>query len=251
MRAMTHHALAQRQTAPFCVLFYHRVANRQPNPWTISCVDFERHMMWLLERFEFISLDEMQSRMRSGRNDKPTVTITFDDGYADNCDFAIPFLLEHRIPITYFVSLKFILAQAAFPHDIERGFALKPNTTDELRAMVDAGIEIGAHTRTHVDLGSVADPRVLFDEVVTARNELEQLIEHRVRYFAFPFGQPDNLNRHAVELAREAGFAGVCSAYGDYNQPGEDSFHIKRIHGDPELIRLKNWMTLDPRKLHR
>ena len=53
------------------------------------------------------------------------------------------------------------------------------------------------------------------------------------------------------QLAREAGFAGVCSAYGGYNVPGDDPFHLQRIHADPDIIRLKNWLTVDPRKLAR
>ena len=58
------------------------------------------------------------------------------------------------------------------------------------------------------------------------------------------------INPQWILHALEAGFDGVCSAYGGYNFPGDDPFHLRRIHGDPETIRLKNWLTLDPRKLH-
>ena len=50
-------------------------------------------------------------------------------------------------------------------------------------------------------------------------------------------------------MAKKAGYAGVCSAYGGYNFPGDDPFHLQRIAGDGTMIRLKNWVTLDPRKL--
>jgi hypothetical protein len=59
------------------------------------------------------------------------------------------------------------------------------------------------------------------------------------------------LNTDAFRLAREAGYAGVCSAYGGYNYLGDDPFHFQRIHADPELIRLKNWLMVDPRKEER
>jgi hypothetical protein len=49
-------------------------------------------------------------------------------------------------------------------------------------------------------------------------------------------------------LARRAGYQGACSAYGGYNWPGDDHFHLQRIHADPEMLRLKNWLTIDPRK---
>ena len=76
------------------VLFYHRVADTHPNQWTISTKLFERQMRWLRDRFDVISLREAQQRIRRGTNSRMAVSITFDDGYADNCDFAIPLLHE-------------------------------------------------------------------------------------------------------------------------------------------------------------
>jgi len=70
-----------------------------------------------------------------------------------------------------------------------------------------------------------------------------------VRYFAFPYGQHENLSTAAFRVARQAGYDGVCSAYGGYNFPGDEPFHLRRIHADPEMPRFKNWMSVDPRKL--
>src|SRR5206468_851008 len=67
--------------------------------------------------------------------------------------------------------------------------------------------------------------------------------------FAFPYGQHENLSAEAIRIAFEARYAGVCSAYGGYNFPGDDSFHLRRFHADCEFIRFKNWLTVDPRKL--
>ena len=66
-----------------------------------------------------------------------------------------------------------------------------------------------------------------------------------IRYFAFPYGLHANLNAEAFRLARRAGYQGACSAYGGYNWPGDDHFHLQRIHADPEMLRLKNWLTSD------
>ena len=46
-------------------------------------------------------LEEAQRRIRSGRNDRLAACVTFDDGYAENCDQAIPFLLEEEIERKY------------------------------------------------------------------------------------------------------------------------------------------------------
>lgn len=234
---------------PVMVLYYHRIADDRANPWTVSNAMFVRQIRWLRERFDFISLGDAQQRIRRGYNPQPCVSITFDDGYADNCQQAIPRLIKERIPCTYFVTLENVLKEAPFSHDLVMGRRFAPNTLEQLRAMVAAGIEIGAHAYTHTDLGPITDPRLLRYEVATAKEELQAALGGPVRYFAFPFGHYANLNPAAFALAREAGYAGVCSAYGGFNFPGDDPFHLQRIPVDDDMIRLKNWVTMDPRKL--
>ena len=115
--------------------------------------------------------------------------------------------------------------------------------------MAAAGVEIGAHTRTHADLGSIDNFDQLYDEVATATHDLEKMVDRPVRYFAFPFGLQANLNSTVFQIARDAGLSGVCSAYGGYNFPGDDPFHLQRIHGDADMLRLRNWLSVDPRKI--
>lgn len=248
-RRLRRRRLEAAGRAPVAILFYHRVADRQPNPWTMTSRQFERQMQWLQSRFDLVSLAEAQQRIRGGTNHRQAVSITFDDGYAENCDFALPLLQQMGIPYTYFVSLDPIVRGTPFPHDAARGESAPPNSVAELRYLAEQGVEIGAHTRTHADLGKATDPKTLHDEVVVASEELQQLVGRPVRYFSFPYGLHDNLHRAAFDLAFETGFEAVCSAYGGYNFPGDDAFHLQRIGVDGELLRLKNWLTLDARKL--
>jgi peptidoglycan/xylan/chitin deacetylase (PgdA/CDA1 family) len=157
-------------------------------------------------------------------------------------------LIAERVPCTYFVTVKNVLDGIPFPHDVARGRRLAPNTLDELKSLAQAGIEIGCHTRTHADLGQVHDRGRLMDEVVTAGEELQAALGRPVRYFAFPYGQHANLNVDAFHLAYEAGYEAVCSAYGGLNFPGDDAFHLQRVPADLSMIRMKNWLSVDPRK---
>lgn len=235
--------------APLCVLFYHRVADRHPNDWTISHTGFQQHIDYLRQRFELISLTEVQRRVRDCSSDRLAVALTFDDGYAENCDFALPLLVRHQIPCTYFVSVQHVLSGMPFDHDARAGQPLPVNTVEQLRAAADAGIEIGLHTRTHVDFAEVTDPLTIEQEIVEATAELTALIGRPIRHFAFPYGLPQQLTQPAIEAVRRAGLDGFCSAYGAYNLPGRDAFHIRRIHGDPQFYRLRNWLEFDARKL--
>ncbi|MFN3189320.1 MAG: polysaccharide deacetylase family protein [Aureliella sp.] len=244
---------------PAFVLFYHRIADEHPNGWTMSCEDFARQLDWLEANFEVVDLRSIQSRIREGSH-RPSVAITFDDGYADNADFAIPELVRRGLPATYFVATDFVIDQKPFPHDVQTGVPLAPNTVEQIQGFAEAGIEIGAHTRSHCDIGQVLDSKQVEYEIVGSKDILESWLGSKIRYFAFPFGLPENMTEIGANVIVNAGFDGFCSAYGAINWPeaspfstsanGEGSaFHIRRIHGDPGIERLKNWLTLDPRKL--
>jgi peptidoglycan/xylan/chitin deacetylase (PgdA/CDA1 family) len=234
---------------PIIVLCYHRISDDGLNSWTTSNRLFTQQIRWLAKRFRFISLEETQRRIRSGENHEPCVSITFDDGYADNCRSALPWLLKENIPCTYFVTLHNVLTQESFVHDLAAGHHVLPNTIAQLEKMAEAGIEVAIHAYTHSDLGAVADARILGHEVVAAGKDLEAIINRPVRYFAFPYGLYANLNSTVFEIARQAGYEAVCSAYGGFNYPGDDPFHLQRIVVDNDMIHLKNWATMDPRKM--
>ena len=89
---------AREGSCPVSVIFYHRVADTYPNDWTISTQAFAQQIDWLERHFELVSLAEAQARLRSRCNRRPAVAITFDDGYADNCHFALPLLVRRAHP---------------------------------------------------------------------------------------------------------------------------------------------------------
>ena len=195
-----------------------------------------------------VTLAEAQNRIASGHCAQPTACITFDDGYRDNCDTAIPLLLERELPFTYFVATQHMLTGTPFAHDVADGQPLAPNRPEDLVEMVNCGAELGAHSRSHADLGPLSTAQ-LEDEIRGSQQDLADALGVRVRYFAFPYGLPNNMSTEAFRVAFAAGFEGVCSAYGGYNFPGDDAFHIRRFHGDREMVRFKNWLSIDERKL--
>lgn len=249
-RARMRELCAQRM-APSLVSFYHRIADTDLNDWTISRDAFRKHVEYSCRNFDLVSLSELQSRVSQCDSPRPTMTFTFDDGYRENCEYAIPLMLEHKIPCVYFVAVDHVAERKPFPHDLAVGKPLAVNSFQELRDMAQFGIEIGLHTRNHVDFSRVHDPRIIQSEIVEAKDELEQAIGQSVRYFAFPYGLPEQLTQAAIEAVHQAGLAGFCSAFGAYNLPGRDAFHIRRFHGDPEFARFRNWAGFDEAKVRR
>jgi peptidoglycan/xylan/chitin deacetylase (PgdA/CDA1 family) len=86
------------------ILLYHRVARPQTDPWSlcVSPAHFEEHLE-VLRRFHRTRLDGIAPRRW-----RPSVTITFDDGYADNLHAAARLLKRYDTPATFFIATGYI-----------------------------------------------------------------------------------------------------------------------------------------------
>ncbi len=243
--------LCAQNRAPISVLFYHRVAECCPNEWTITTNQFLQHIEYVRQNFEIIGLEEVQRRVIQRDSPRPAVAITFDDGYADNMTFALPYLIREQIPCTYFVTTEHVRYGRPFTHDQQYGHPLAPNSIEDLRRLQASGVEIGLHTANHIDFNLVTNRGILEAEIVEAKLDLEMMLGEQVNYLAVPFGLPEQMRPAVIETAQMCGLKGICSAYGAYNTMDGDAFHIRRIHGDPDFARLRNWLSFDERKLRQ
>lgn len=247
LRKWAHHNLRKRAQVPVAAIFLHRIADDYPNDWSMTNRKFDTLIEWLEKNVDLVSLDEAQELLRTGNRGRIAVNITFDDGYADNCLHAIPTLLKKQIPFTYYVTTENVKTGDYFPHDIKNDQPLDPNTVEEIKAMADAGVEIGVHTRTHPDMGKLEQLEEIRDEIDGARKDLEAWTGKTPQHFAFPYGLHCNMTPAAIQHIYDADFSSYCSAYGGYNFPFDGAFHLKRFHGDPCMARMRNWLSFDPR----
>jgi peptidoglycan/xylan/chitin deacetylase (PgdA/CDA1 family) len=69
----------------------------------------ERHLDWVGQRYQFVSLDDLGKRLESGEpTTRPLAAVTFDDGYSDFYHHAVPLLRRKGIPATVFVVTDFV-----------------------------------------------------------------------------------------------------------------------------------------------
>jgi peptidoglycan/xylan/chitin deacetylase (PgdA/CDA1 family) len=137
-------------------------------------------------------------REGKGLPDKP-VLLTFDDGYADLAEYALPVLRRYGFGAVVFVVTDLVGKTNAW--DEARGSGThRLMTADQIRYWATQGIEFGAHTRTHADLATLnADE--LAEEIVGSRDQLESTIGSTVTSFAYPYG---SYNKAAHNCAAEA-----------------------------------------------
>ena len=84
-----------------CVLLYHRVCDLPLDVWglAISPEVFEQHIRFYKENYNILRFDDDWSNVQ-----EPSLVITFDDGYEDNLQYALPILEKYHVPATVFVS---------------------------------------------------------------------------------------------------------------------------------------------------
>jgi len=105
--------------SPVVILLYHRVKKLSADPEMIAVSPdkFSRHMQFIKQHFPVLRFEEPWHNRQ-----KPAVVITFDDGYADNVQEALPILAEVGVPATFFVSTAHLdTAEVFWWHRLEAG----------------------------------------------------------------------------------------------------------------------------------
>lgn len=92
------------------ILIFHRVlpAPDPLFPGEVDCQMFDRVVGWLCQWFNVLPLEKAISHLRQGTLPARPVSITFDDGYADNLLYAAPILVKHQVSATFFIATAFI-----------------------------------------------------------------------------------------------------------------------------------------------
>src|SRR5215510_5799892 len=92
------------------VLIFHRVlAEFDPlRPGELTEREFEARMRWVAANFDVLLLADAIKALKQDQLPKRALCITFDDGYADNYDVALPILRKLQVPATFFVATGYL-----------------------------------------------------------------------------------------------------------------------------------------------
>lgn len=222
------HALLLRKTA--VVVAFHRIQNGADvsDGLTVDPQMFELYCEFFRRYFHVVPLRELVAKLEKGRPFRRELAITFDDGYRDNFENAMPILERLGLPATFFVVSRWIGTDVVPFWDRALGVRHPWMTWDQVKTLKNKGFDIGAHTRTHVNLGTTSGAAAQ-EEIAGAREDLEQALGTSVETFAYPFGGPDNMTEFNRKLVKAAGFRCCCSAYGGTITWGTDPFVFPRV----------------------
>jgi peptidoglycan/xylan/chitin deacetylase (PgdA/CDA1 family) len=207
------------------VLTYHAV-ERGPAPLCVDPGLFAEHLDTILASgARVVTVRGLAAALREGTLSRPTVAITFDDGFASVAENAAPLLVERGLAATVFCVAGRVGGRSNWPSARPGTFTSDLASERELSDLAAHGIEIGAHGLHHEPL-IVHDERVLRDEILHARALLEERLEVTVESFAYPYGAaPSPMARRLVaETYRTA-----CTTTLGRVGPGSDPHALPRV----------------------
>jgi peptidoglycan/xylan/chitin deacetylase (PgdA/CDA1 family) len=166
---------------------------------------FAREMRFLARFCKVVPLDDVVAgRIPHGR---PTVAITFDDGYASVLEHAVPVLHRYGFVATCFVPTYWIGRQNGWDTFTPSDCPLPILDADGLRALDAAGVAVESHGHRHAPLGEIPAEDAATD-IATSREVLAGVLGRPPRFLAYPYGSQSAAARAAAEAA---GFAAAFS----------------------------------------
>lgn len=285
------------KAAKLPTLIFHRVLAKPDElfPDEVDVVRFKQICVWLKRWFHVLPLDQAVELLEAGRLPARAVCITFDDGYADNHDLAMPILRALGLPATFFIATAYLnggrmwndsviesIRRCSAPElnldDLVEGLSLGryvlgspqqrrsaidqvlrqikylepsqrlllteklaeraqvklPNdlmmSSEQVKAMHAAGMQIGAHTATHPILARL-DAQAARLEILSSKQRLEALLQAPVPLFAYPNGQPGlDYTPETAAVVKSLGFhAAVSTAWGAADSRQFDLMQLPRF----------------------
>jgi len=204
---------------PRCVvpiLMYHSVDSGSGNTLKVTPKNFEKQIAFLSkQKYDVISLNDLVDGIKQNRKfSSKTVVITFDDGFKDNYINAFPVLARHKMPAAIFLITSYI------------GNNKDYLTWDQVRLMMDNGIDFGGHTKNDIYLPGAHSEAVIVDEITGSKRDIEQNTNKEVNFFCYPIG---GFNDKIKDIVKVSGYKAACTTNRGRDRYNRDVYELNRV----------------------
>ena len=224
------------------ILMYHSIES-MPNTTVMRSLHvpprkFE-FQMWMLKILGYrgLSMRELKPYLDGDMHGK-VVGITFDDGYQNNLINAAPVLKKYNFSATCYIVSESIGSSNTW--DLDKKITQRPlMTKSEINKWLNLGMDIGAHTKTHVDLTKISEQKAQ-KEINDCKTELEDLFNIPVTDFCYPFGR---FNKLICDMTKDSGYLSATTMLRGRVNAQSDRYQLPRIpinhHTLPHLFLAK------------
>lgn len=223
------------------VLMYHKVNDLPENPLTVPVSVFDEQMALLRELgYQVVGLDAVLEHYVNGVPLPPrAVLITFDDGYRDNLENALPVLRRYGYEAVLFVPIGYLDGSQPLPHEerlVRRGVVNRTLDPDELAELERGGVRVESHGISHRALADLEIEEAA-REIVVSKLRLEERLGRTVRAFAYVKGSEAHYRPVHLSLIRQAGYEVAFTSVSGANGPVTDPLRLHRYNVEPYPAR--------------
>ncbi len=223
------------------VLMYHKVNDRPENPISVPIGLFDEQMAVLGELgYEVVSLEAVLDHVAGLRPLPPgAVLITFDDGYRDILENALPVLRRHGYPAVIFVPIGYLDDARPLPHEehlAAQGLVNKTLNWDELPELEAGGIRVESHGISHRPLADL-DVDEAAREITLSKLRLEERLGRPVRAFAYVKGSEAHYRPVHLSLLKQAGYEIAFTSVSGGNRAQMEPLRLHRYNIEPYAHR--------------
>jgi peptidoglycan/xylan/chitin deacetylase (PgdA/CDA1 family) len=219
------------------VLMYHKVNDVPGNPTTVPTGVFDEQMALLRDLgYRVVDLDAVLAHYaeRAPLPDK-AVLITFDDGYRDNLQNALPILQRYGYPAVLFVPIGYVSNSLPLPHEeplATRGVLNRTLDWKELAGLERERVRIESHGIGHRPLADLEVDEAA-REIVLSKLRLEERLGRPVRAFAYVKGSEAHYRLVHLSLLKQAGYDVAFTSISGANGPATDPLQLHRYNAEP------------------
>jgi peptidoglycan/xylan/chitin deacetylase (PgdA/CDA1 family) len=212
---------------PLPVLMYHSVSDApaaSARALSVRPAVFGAQLSYLRRQgFTGLTFGELAQRHRTGQPfPARPIVLTFDDGYADLIEEALPMLIQHGFPATVFVTTGWLRDAGRHAVATAPGRMLSWAQLAELSA---AGVEVAAHSHSHPQLDRISTAR-LRTELGASKQLLEDRLGRPVFSLAYPYGYS---SKRVRTVAREIGYLQAAVVANATAATTSDPFRVPRL----------------------
>ena len=219
------------------ILMYHKVNDIPDNPTTVPVARFDQQLERLSELgYTVVGLEAVIDHYALGTTlPNQAVLITFDDGYRDTLENALPVLQKYGFPAVIFVPVAYMDDETPLPHEthlVAQGVRNRTLDWGLMRELDAAGVRVESHGIAHRPLAEIPLDEAV-REIAVSKLTLEEKLGRPVRGYAYVKGSEAHFHLVHESILKQAGYEIAFTSISRRNSPTANPFRLGRYNVEP------------------
>ena len=214
------------------IISYHSISDENC-PLSLSLYEFERQLIFFKKNnFQSIHFNEIDNQSSN------KFIITFDDGYKDLIENALPLLNKYNFKATCFIVSNLIGKNNIWDEHNKNIKNKELMNLSDINFWLKNGMFIGSHSKNHNKL-TLLNKNDAVDEIINSKSELETLTGTSINSFCYPYGLYDE---NIIDIVREKYDLAFTTNRSRFDTNKHDKYILPRIDMGKALSQIKLYL---------